>query len=110
MKNNLNINSSCYRGCYPIGPTGPRGEIGPMGPTGPMGMPSARVSVGETITGAPSEDAKVYATGDDNNVILNFILPRGEVGPVPSLAVGNVVTGDEGSMAQVTITPIYESK
>lgn len=108
MKNNCNINSPCYRGCYPIGPTGPRGVQGEVGPTGPTGPASAEVTVGDTKTSEPGSLAEVYATGTDNNVVLNFVIPRGEVGPVPNFSVGSVVTSEAGTDATVTITPIYE--
>lgn len=45
---------------------------------------SARVTVGNTVTGPPGTSANVYQTGDDNNCVLNFTIPRGDPGPVPS--------------------------
>lgn len=45
---------------------------------------STRVTVGNTVTGPPGTSANVYQTGDDNNCVLNFTIPRGDPGPVPS--------------------------
>ncbi len=61
-----------YYNCYVMGPTGP---------TGPQGLPSARVSIGQTTTSEAGEQAQVLNVGTDNNIILDFVLPRGQVGP-----------------------------
>lgn len=39
------------------------------------------VQVGDTITGAPGTDAEVTNSGTDENVVLNFTIPRGAMGP-----------------------------
>lgn len=60
------------------GPKGDRGEIGPTGPRGPNG--GATVNVGTTETGDAGTEAVVTNVGTDRDVILNFKIPRGEVG------------------------------
>ena len=42
---------------------------------------SATVTVGGTTTGEPGTDAKVENTGTKTNVVLEFTIPRGDVGP-----------------------------
>lgn len=82
-----------------VGPTGPQG---PEGPRGPQGLPGERGATGET--GAPGltgpqgprgeaaytfeigsvisgDTASVRNTGSDGNVVLDFVVPKGEVGP-----------------------------
>ena len=61
-----------------IGPKGDRGEIGPTGPRGPNG--GTTVNVGTTETGDAGTEAVVTNVGTDRDVILNFKIPRGEVG------------------------------
>ena len=92
-----------------VGPKGDKGDVGPIGPQGPegprgpQGIPGERGATGET--GAPGlrgpegprgeaaytfeigsvisgETASVRNTGADGNVILDFVVPRGETGPV----------------------------
>ena len=54
--------------------------VGPTGPTGPQGP--ASIAVGVTTTTDPGTNASVTNVGTDDNVILNFNIPRGETGPV----------------------------
>ena len=62
--------------CIPVivGPTGPTGPTGPQGP--------ASIAVGVTTTTDPGTNASVTNVGTDDNVILNFNIPRGETGPI----------------------------
>ena len=60
-------------GC--AGPTGPTGATGPQGEAGP-----ATITVGETTTGDPGTNASVTNSGTNENVILNFTIPRGNTG------------------------------
>lgn len=53
--------------------------IGPTGPTGPTG--AATITVGTTTTTDPGTNASVTNVGTNENVILNFSIPRGNVGP-----------------------------
>ena len=57
----------------------PKGEKGDPG-TGGGGGSTVSVDVGETVTGDPGTDANVENTGDDQNVVLKFTIPRGEKG------------------------------
>ena len=54
--------------------------VGPTGPTGPQGP--ASIAVGVTTTTDPGTNASVTNVGTDDNVILNFNIPRGETGPI----------------------------
>jgi len=54
--------------------------VGPTGPTGPQGP--ASIAVGVTTTTVPGTNASVTNVGTDDNVILNFNIPRGETGPI----------------------------
>lgn len=71
----------------PIGPVGPQGiqglqgEVGPTGATGPKGDPGpTTIEVGTTEVGDPGTAPLVTNTGTNQNVILNFKIPRGKDG------------------------------
>ena len=64
-----------YQICYVQGPTGPRGEKGDRGIPGP-----SSIDVGITETVEPFEVAKVENSGTNEDVILNFKIPRGQQG------------------------------
>ena len=53
--------------------------VGPTGPTGPAG--AATIIVGTTTTTEPGTNANVTNSGTNENVILNFDIPRGATGP-----------------------------
>lgn len=67
------------------------------------------VTVGGTTTGEPGTNASVTNSGDTQNVVLNFTIPRGETGQpgtngedgadgqAATITVGNVTTGDPGT-------------
>lgn len=67
------------------------------------------VTVGSTTTGEPGTDASVTNSGDAQNVVLNFTIPRGETGQpgtngedgadgqAATITVGSVKTGDPGT-------------
>lgn len=42
---------------------------------------STTVTVGSTSTGAPGSSARVLASGDKENLVLDFVIPRGQQGP-----------------------------
>ncbi len=73
-----------YKICYvqgPIGPKGLKGDVGPQGEKGERGIPGpASIDVGITETLEPTEKAKVENIGTNEDVILNFKIPRGEQG------------------------------
>ena len=52
------------------------GETGPEGPTGP----AATIQIGSVTTGDPGTEAQVTNSGDENNAIFDFVIPRGEPG------------------------------
>lgn len=67
--------------CYVQGPTGPKGEKGDQGPKGDTGIPGpASIDVGDTETVEPFEKAKVENVGTNENVVLNFKIPKGQQG------------------------------
>lgn len=85
-ENNYNFN--CY---YPI-----------TGPTGPQGP--ATIDIGQTLTLDSQKDAIVRNTGTDQNVILEFSIPRGPIGhdgEADLIVVRSTTTGEEGTKAIV---------
>lgn len=75
------------------------------------------VTVGETTTGEPGTEASVVNSGDDQNVVLEFTIPRGAAGQdgasgadgqdgapgqAATITVGSVSTGEPGTNASVT--------
>ena len=77
IKKILDCGKQCN--CTPVivGPTGPTGPTGPAGPQGP-----ASIAVGVTTTTDPGTNASVTNVGTNDNVILNFNIPKGETGPI----------------------------
>ena len=80
--------------------------------SGGGGGGTVSVTVGETTTGEPGTEASVVNSGDDQNVVLEFTIPRGEAGQdgaagadgqdgapgqAATITVGNVTTGDPGT-------------
>ncbi len=80
---NKNIKYQCIQG--PTGPTGPKGEAG-----------ATTISIGNTTTGEVGSQALVTNTGDEKNVILNFIIPKGEVGDMGPIG----LTGPKGDAGE----------
>ena len=82
--------------------------------TGPTGAPGpTTITVGTTTTGAPGTNASVTNVGTNDNLVLAFTIPAGEIGPTgptgpqgetPTLSIGTVTTGDPGTEATATIT------
>lgn len=71
----------------------PKGEKGDPGTGGGGGGSTVSVDVGETVTGDPGTNANVENTGDDQNVVLKFTIPRGEKGETGA-------KGDKGDPGQ----------
>ena len=88
-----------YQYCYVQGPTGPKGEKGDAGPQGikgergdqgptgsqgekgERGIPGpASINIGVTETVESFEEAKVENVGTEEDVILDFKIPRGKQG------------------------------
>lgn len=55
-----------------------RGIPGPTGPQGPQGP--ATIAIGNVTTGAPGTSATITNSGTNENVVLNFTIPRGATG------------------------------
>lgn len=85
--------------------------------SGGGGGGTVSVTVGETTTGEPGTEASVVNSGDDQNVVLEFTIPRGEAGQdgaagadgqdgapgqAATITVGSVSTGEPGTNASVT--------
>lgn len=70
------------------GPAGPAGEQGPKGDTGAEGPAGAdgkdgvtpSVTIGTTTTGEAGTNAQVTNDGTAPDVVLNFVIPKGEKG------------------------------
>ena len=107
-----------YKFCYIQGPTGPKGEKGDTGLQGERGIPGpSSINVGITETVEPFEGAKVENVGTNEDVILNFKIPRGKQGidgkigpqgiPGPKGEKGDMgpqgVKGEKGDQGPVTI-------
>lgn len=93
QNNNPFINSCCFI---------PR-EMGITGPTGPAGI-SPKITVGKTETIDANNPAQVINVGNEENVILDFMIPKGEVGPmgeIPTITIGEVITGEAGGQASI---------
>lgn len=64
------------------GVQGPQGTQGPAGSNGAPGAPgaAATVAAGTTNTGLPGTNASVTNSGSSSAAVLNFTIPRGDVG------------------------------
>lgn len=51
--------------------------IGPTGPTGPTGPANGTITVRNTTTAEAGTPASVTNAGDERNVILDFVIPKG---------------------------------
>ena len=69
IKNILESGKKCRYNSLIVGPTGPTGPAGP-----------ATITVGATTTGDAGTNASVTNVGTNENVILNFSIPRGATG------------------------------
>ncbi len=65
----------------PTGPTGPAGLPGPKGDTGPIG-PSDTITIGRVRSAEPQELPTIVDNHVLNNHTLDFVIPRGETGPM----------------------------
>lgn len=90
------------------GDTGAQGETGPRGPQGERGT-NATVYVGTTTTTNPGTQARVYNSGTDSNAVLNFEIPRGDVGPMPTIAQSTGQATDQ-VMSQKATTDALNTK
>lgn len=63
----------------PTGPTGPTGPAGPTGPTGPTGA-AAKIAGVSAVTLEAGAAATAENTGDENNAVLKFGIPKGATG------------------------------
>ena len=68
---------------------------GPTGPAGPAG--AATITVGTTTTTDAGSNASVTNSGTNENVILDFSIPRGSIGPTGP-------TGPQGNIGPIGLT------
>lgn len=66
------------------GDKGDKGDTGAQGLQGIQGL-SATVRIGTTTTGEPGTQASVRNSGTESNAVLDFTIPRGDVGSQPEL-------------------------
>lgn len=85
----------------PAGEKGPTGATGPTGPIGPTGPVSEVIAVRETHTLEPNEEAKVVATYEDGTTLLDFFIPKGDVGESELIMAGLTETIDSNQKADV---------
>ena len=81
IKKRIEEERTKYQYCYvqgPTGPTGPKGEKGEKGDRGISGPASIEVGITETVE--PFEEAKVENVGTNEDVVLEFKIPKGEKG------------------------------
>jgi len=64
------------------GETGAQGIQGPPGPAGTGSSAITNFRVGQVVTAAPGQSASVVMTQSANEMVLNFVIPRGERGEV----------------------------
>lgn len=98
----LFVKESDTNGNWSIGQALTASSSGGGGGTG-GGTSFNSISIGTVNTTAPGGNAAASVTGTVSDPILNFNLPRGNVGPAPSMAIGTVSTGTPGSAATATI-------
>ncbi len=61
------------------------------------------IAIGTVTTGAAGTDASVTNSGDSDDVVLDFVIPRGDTGhAAATVNVGTVTTGEAGTDASVT--------
>ena len=72
------------------------------GPTGPAGPTT--VNVGNTYTINSNENAKVQNSGTNDNVILDFYIPKGNDGNGEKIIIGKTETLDANARAKVIDT------
>ena len=101
---------------------GEKGEKGEKGDKGDTGK-SATVKVGKVTTGNPGSKASITNKGTDTDVILDFVIPKGDTGPQGSpgrdgldgktgekgdpgknatIRIGTIKTGEAGSKVSIT--------
>lgn len=71
---------------------------GPTGPAGPAG--AATITVGTTTTTDAGSNASVTNSGTNENVILDFSIPRGSIGPTGPTG----PTGPQGNIGPIGLT------
>lgn len=94
----------------PVGPEGPQGPPGADGTNGTNGTDgaAATISVGTTTTLSPGASATVANVGTSGAAVLNFGIPRGDVGATgatgtaATVSVGTTSTLSPGASATVS--------
>jgi len=88
------------------GAQGIPGQNGVDGVNGTNGIngAAATITVGETVTLEPGNNALVQNTGTTSVAVLKFSIPKGAKGDTPDISVGTVTTGEPGTEAAAEIT------
>ena len=92
------------------GETGAQGIQGPPGPAGTGSSAIKNFRVGQVITAAPGQSANVVMTQSENEMVLNFVIPRGEAGPAGanSSSGGGGGSGSQGPSGKDGISATIE--
>lgn len=95
----------------PKGDPGQDGATGPQGPTGPQGAtgPAATITVGTVKTGAPGSDVVITNSGDSQNAVLNFTIPRGDKGAVGGLTLFGFPIKMSGTAATMPSAALFRA-
>ena len=86
----------------PMGPIGATGPIGPIGATGPTGPAGGETEVRSTTTLDAGEKARVESSKVGTKTVLDFYIPKGDLGRSEKVQTGNVFTVDPEQCASVT--------
>lgn len=86
----------------PMGPIGATGPIGPIGATGPTGPAGGETEVRSTTTLDAGEKARVESSKVGTKTVLDFYIPKGDLGRSEKVQTGNVFTVDPEQCASIT--------
>ena len=61
-----------------------KGQRGEQGLPGERGQTALTITIGDVTTGEPDEEASVVNSGTEQDIVLDFVIPRGEPGEASS--------------------------